>query len=253
MEMTPQIFTAKVMHKRLFPKINGFTYRVYYLALPLPAAPLPSRIQRFPGDDLGYRDGRPPEDWAREVLAERGLNEVARHILLITMPRVLGYVFNPVSFYLCFDEAKRLRAVINEVHNTFGEQHSYLCAHSDQRPIAAEDWLEAEKVFHVSPFLARSGHYRFRFDVKDETLGIWIDYYDKESQKQLITALTGRLEPLTRKALVRSFLTHPLITLKSTGLIHWQAIKLMKKGVRYIRKPEALPQKLTFSRNLTKM
>jgi DUF1365 family protein len=253
MEIAPQIFTAKVMHKRLFPKINGFTYRVYYLALPLPAPPLPSLVQRFPADDLGYRDGRAPEIWAREVLAQYGFASTVRHILLITMPRVLGYVFNPVSFYLCFDEENHLRAVINEVHNTFGEQHSYLCAHADKRPITAEDWLEAEKVFHVSPFLERSGHYRFRFDVQHTALGIWIDYYDKEHNKQLITALTGQLSPLTRGALIGAFWAHPLITLKSIALIHWQAIRLMKKGVRYLRKPESLPQKLTVSKDVTKM
>ena len=253
MELTPQLFTAKVMHKRLFPKVNAFTYGVYYVVMPLPAAQLPSMVQRFPADDVGYRDGRAPELWAREMLQRHGLAEQVAHVVLVTMPRVLGYVFNPVSFYLCMDSEKNLRAVICEVHNTFGEQHSYLCMHQDRRAIAAEDWMGAEKLFHVSPFLKREGSYRFRFDVKEHKLGICIDYYDMDHHKQLLTSLMGTLSPLTRAALVRAFWLHPLISLKAMALIHWQALKLLAKGIRYIPKPKALAETLTASRDLTKM
>jgi uncharacterized protein len=253
MEIAPQIFTAKVMHKRLFPKVNAFTYGVYYVATPLPAAPLPSMVQRFPANDLGYRDGRAPELWAREILEQHGITEQVAHIVLITMPRVLGYVFNPVSFYLCMDSDKNLRAVICEVHNTFGEQHSYLCMHQDMRAISAEDWMGAEKLFHVSPFLKREGSYRFRFDIQQQKLGIWIDYYDKENNKQLITSLIGKLSPLTRAGLARAFWSHPLITLKAIALIHWQALKLLAKGIKYVPKPKAFSEKITLSRSFTKM
>ncbi len=253
MEITPQIFTAKVMHKRLFPKENAFTYGLYYLAMPLPARALPGRIHQFPLGDLGYRDGRCPERWARELLTPYALAEKTADIMLLTMPRVLGYVFNPVSFYLCFDIQGQLIAVICEVHNTFGEQHSYLCYHADHRPINAEEWLEAEKMFHVSPFLERRGHYRFRFDIQHEKLGIWIDFYDHASQKQLITSLTGMLEPLNRKSLLAAGWKHPLITLKAITLIHWQAFKLVAKGINYIPKPQALQDKISATGDLTKM
>jgi len=253
MEVAPQIFTARVVHKRLFPKVNAFSYRVYYLALPLPAMSLPSLAQRVPVDDLGYRDGRPPEIWAREILERQGLSQKVSHIMLVTMPRVLGHVFNPVSFYLCLDAQKHLRAVISEVHNTFGEQHSYVCAHTDHRPIEAQAWLEAAKCFHVSPFLERSGYYRFRFDLKEARLGIWIDHYDVDNNKQLITSLIGELAPLDRRSLTLAFWGHPLVTLKAIALIHWQALKLLTKGIRYIRKPTALEEKLTVSKDLTKM
>jgi uncharacterized protein len=253
MEIVPQILTAKVMHKRLFPKVNAFTYRVYYLAMPLPAVPLPSVIQRFPKKDLGYRDGRCPEAWAREILDRYALSGKIAYIMLVTMPQVLGHVFNPVSFYLCLDDQKQLCSVISEVHNTFGEQHSYLCAHKDQRPIEAGEWLEAEKLFHVSPFLERNGKYRFRFDVQETALGIWIDYYDEENNKKLLTSLVGTLAPLDRHSLAKAFWKHPLITLKAILLIHWQAVKLVLKALRYIPKPKACTEKLTVSSDLTKM
>lgn len=252
MDVAPHIYTAKVMHKRLFPKINQFTYGVYYLALPLPAAPLPSHLLSFKEKDHGARDGSDISSWARTILSSYGLNEKVSRITLITMPRVLGYVFNPVSFFLCFDEANQLRAVICEVHNTFGEQHSYLCARADHAPILPDEWLSAEKLFHVSPFLPREGSYQFRFALTGDTLGIWIDYYDKESNKQLITALAGKLAPLNAASLRRAFWSHPLVTLKVITLIHWQAIKLVSKGIRYIVKPRQHDERISSTRDLTK-
>ncbi|HRJ12800.1 MAG TPA: DUF1365 domain-containing protein, partial [Alphaproteobacteria bacterium] len=236
-----QIFTAKVMHKRLFPKENHFAYGVYYLALPLPAQPLRSIWGSFDPADLGRRDGSDPHDWARAILSDYGINEMIKNITLITMPRILGYIFNPVSFYLCMDENGALRAVLCEVHNTFGEQHSYLCAHADRSPIAADAWLAAEKIFHVSPFLDRSGSYLFRFDMRDDKLGIWIDYHDAAAERQLLTSLIGKLEPLDRSSLRRAFWRHPLVTLKAITLIHWQAMKLFFKGIRYFCLPKQHP------------
>ena len=245
MDITPQIFTAKVMHKRLFPKENSFTYGVYYLALPLPAPEISNKIVQFDAKDLGYRDGRDPELYAKGILKEYGLEEKIHNIMLITMPKVLGYIFNPVSFYFCLDSEKHLRAVIAEVHNTFGEQHSYLCAHTNHTPIEAGDWLETTKLFHVSPFLERNGHYRFRFVLKKNKIGIWINYFDEEKNKQLYTSLTGNLTPLTKKSLRLAFWTHPLVTLKTILLIHWQALKLLKKKIVYQPKPKQFKERIS--------
>lgn len=250
MVTVPQLYLAQVMHKRLHPKENMFRYGVYYLVLPLPAATLPSWLSSFHAADVGPRDGSDPVAWARRILTDYDLNSVTKTITLITMPKVLGYVFNPVSFYLCLDEGQALRAVICEVHNTFGEQHSYLCAYPDHRPIMADQWLEADKVFHVSPFLPRQGYYKFRFDLKENKLGIWIDYFDTYNNRQLITSLTGRLVPLTPSSLTQAFWHHPLVTLKATVLIHWHAIKLLAKGITYLMKPVPILRNLTASRHL---
>lgn len=253
MVIAPQLYTAKVMHKRFFPKENAFHYGVYYLVLPLPAAEIPGLLASFHAKDVGKRDGSDPASWVRGILTEYGLNEKIKHIVLVTMPRILGYVFNPVSFYLCLDESQQLRAVLCEVHNTFGEQHSYLCANPDHRPITADQWLGADKVFHVSPFLPRHGDYKFRFDLRADKLGIWIDYYDAEHQKQLVTSLIGNFTPLTQKSLSQAFWRHPLVALKAITLIHWQAFRLVMKGIRYISRPEQLPSNITATRNLNKM
>lgn len=263
MDIEPQLYTAKVMHKRLFPKVNQFSYGVYYIALPLPSARLPQfgkwlgvnrkALLTFYDKDHGARDGSEVESWARNLLKQYGLHDPVQRIMLITMPRVLGYVFNPVSFYLCLDAEGKLRAVISEVHNTFGEQHNYVCAHEDGSPIEKNDWLNAEKLFHVSPFLEREGSYAFRFALEGEKLGVWIDYFDKDGDKQLITTLTGSLQPMTQASLRRIFWKHPLVTLKAISLIHMQALKLVSKRIRYIVKPPQKAQQHSASSNLTKM
>lgn len=253
MVITPQLYTAKVMHKRFFPKENAFHYGIYYFALPLPASSVPGCLASFHTKDVGKRDGSDPTPWVRNILADYDLDRKTQNIILVTMPRVLGYVFNPVSFYLCLDNANALRAVLCEVHNTFGEQHSYLCANPDHAPIIADQWLEAEKVFHVSPFLERCGNYKFRFDFTADKLGIWIDYYDIHQQKQLVTSLVGSFTPLTSRASRQAFWRHPLVAVKAITLIHWQALKLVMKGIRYIAKPSQLPQRISASRNLNKM
>lgn len=263
MDVVPQIFTAKVMHKRLFPKVNQFTYGIYYLALPLKALNKKPHIEdlalnhfapvSFYEKDHGAMDGSSSERWIRNILKEYGLDKVTKDIMLVCMPRVLGYVFNPVSFWLCLDKEGNLRAVLSEVHNTFGEHHSYLCAHKDHRPIKRDDVLEAEKLFHVSPFLKREGSYQFRFSLQSNNLGVWIDFYDGEGKKQLLTSLVGKLEPLTKSSLRKAFWQHPLVTLKAITLIHWQALKLVRKGIKYISKPVQKDEKLSSTHDLNKM
>jgi len=145
MGVEPQLLTGKVMHGRLFPKRNNFTYGIYYLTIPLSKlgnlqiahnrfAPL-----SFYDRDHGNCDGSDLESWARTILNDHNLDKANGDITLICMPRIFGYVFNPVSFWLCHDKKKNLRAVLCEVHNTFGERHTYICSHKDQRPITEKD------------------------------------------------------------------------------------------------------------------
>ena len=234
----PALFNAQVMHSRLFPKRNLFGYGLYYLVLPLPAPAIKGLCNSFDPSDVGARDGSDPLSWVRGILDAHEIGTDISDITLVTMPRVFGYVFNPASFYFCFDAARTLKAVLCEVHNTFGEQHSYLCRNEDRSPITADQWLTAAKIFHVSPFLEREGRYTFRFDLTEDRLGIWIDFYDAANHRQLVTSLTGTLAPLDPKSLSRAFWTHPLVPLKAIVLIHWQALKLIFKGIRHLSKPE---------------
>lgn len=240
----PQICFSKVMHGRLFPRVNKFTYGIYYMALPL------SRITdmvlpynrfgwlSFYDKDHGACDGSGLEQWARKILNDHNIKQADGEIVLMCMPRVMGYVFNPVSFWLCHDRHGGLRAVLCEVHNTFGERHTYICVHDNARVIDKDDVLKGEKLFHVSPFLPREGGYDFRFDVTDGSFGVWIDYYSAEGKKQLVTWLRGDYIEMNKASLRRAFWTYPMVTFKAVYLIHWQALKLIAKGIKYIHRPK---------------
>jgi DUF1365 family protein len=257
MDITPQLFRAEVMHKRLFPKVNRFRYSVYYVCLPLPVSGNDYGLQSkglisFLPNDHGPRDGSNLYEWAQDILKENGM-ESMQHIMLLAMPRILGYAFNPISMWFCLDSQYQPRAVICEVNNTFGESHSYLCAGLNGEVLTQDDVMVAEKQFHVSPFLPRGGRYSFRFAIKKEKLAVWIDYYDAENHLQLMTTLRGELEPLTRSSLRLAFWTHPLVTLKTISLIHWQALKLFAKGIRYIVKPQQKQERISVAHHVTKM
>jgi DUF1365 family protein len=256
---TPQLFFGKVMHSRLCPKRNSFTYSIYYLAFSLskikdlPIARNCFAPLSFHDRDHGHCDGSDLQDWAQNILADYNIKNPGGDIKLICMPRVLGYVFNPVSFWSCHDKEGHLRAVLCEVHNTFGERHTYLCAHEDHRPITADDILRGQKLFHVSPLLKREGHYTYRFDLSNDKFAVRIDYYNSEGQKQLATSLKGRFHPMNKATLRKALWTYPLVTFKAITLIHWQALKLLVKGVKFIPKPAQKPERISTTDNLTKM
>lgn len=238
------LFIAKVAHQRVRPKKNGFCYSVYYLSFPLrlwqtlgDAAVL--SLEKFNLFSLKKRDygkDAEPETWIRELLTSYDLAGIDGEVVLVTLPRVLGYAFNPVSFWFCLDKAGALRAVLAEVSNTFGERHCYLLFHDDKRIIANDDWLTARKVFHVSPFIEVNGYYQFRFAYGEDKIGVWINHYD-EGGLLLTTSMTGKRMALTSFNLMHCFVRYPLVTLKVISLIHYHALKLFLKGIRYRIKP----------------
>jgi uncharacterized protein len=231
---------------------NSFRYGVDYLMIdPEDTGRLPALFSRNRANLTALHDadhgGMPKAgrglDWARDVLTAHGVSAADGKILLMAQPRVLGHVFNPVSFWLCHGADGSLRAVIAEVTNTFGDRHSYLCAHGDQRPITREDTLGAQKIFHVSPFQKIAGGYEFRFDIRPDRVGIWIDY--SAGNGGLIATLTGPRRPLTNRAILRACLRRPFGSRRVLGLIHWQALKLWWKGARYNPRPVPPAEEVT--------
>jgi DUF1365 family protein len=246
MALSNGLLVSDVVHVRHVPKRHAFRYTVYYLCFPLSRmaeleAARPLSVNRtglfsFYEKDHGLGQAAPAEAWIRRRMDEWGLTAADGEVVLLTMPRVMGYVFNPVSFWFCLDKAGQLRAVYAEVNNTFGEQHGYWCFHDDQRPITRDDVLTTRKQFHVSPFFEVTGEYRFRFAYGEEKLGVWIDH-DAHGQHVLSTALTGKRQPLTTANLLYCFARYPLVTLKVIMLIHYHALRLVMKGIRYRTKP----------------
>lgn len=175
-------------------------------------------------------------DWVYKNLKLHKLQENVAKVYLLAQPRVFGYVFNPVSFWLCYDLKGKLKVVIAEVSNTFGDRHSYICAHEDAQEIKGEDLLHAKKVFHVSPFQSVKGQYKFRFNITEKNIDILIDY--SAADNGVLATLTGKRQTLTNWSILKLLLRRPLGSVRVIGLIHFQAIKLWFKGAEYRRRPK---------------
>ena len=164
-------------------------------------------------------------------------NEPFSAVWLQTFPRVLGYVFNPVSFWYGYRADGALIAILAEVCNTFGERHNYLLAHPDERPIEDGECFERDKVFHVSPFFPVHGSYRFRFNLEAGRPRARIDYGDAGGDL-LRTTVSGVPAPLTGRRALSTFLRYPLLTVGIVARIHWQAARLyFGKRVQFFKKP----------------
>jgi uncharacterized protein len=241
------IYVGTVMHARLRPFKHRFAYRVFTLLLDLDALDDPARRPRllarnrfglFSIDDRdhGPRDGRPLRPWVEAALAKGGVDTGGGPITMLCFPRILGYVFNPLTIYWCRDREDRLRAVLYEVKNTFGDQHGYLVRVDPDRPGDAPVVQRAEKGFYVSPFIGMTATYRFRLRDPGETLSVLIRQNVPEGPI-LIATLDGARRTLSDAGLLRVFFTHPLMTLKVFGAIHWQAVRLWLKGAAFHRRP----------------
>lgn len=239
----PDHIAGQTYHGRRGAVAHGFSHSVDYLLLDAEAPvrrPWLFGRNRWGLFTLRDRDhGGPPGQgrgarWVRDALAERGIDPGGA-IWLLAQPRILGHVFNPVSFWLCHDPEDRLRVVIAEVTNTFGDRHSYLCHRDDLAPITSGDVLAARKVFHVSPFQPLSGDYAFRFDIGRAAIAIRIEY--RTGDERLVATLTGPRRPLTTGAMIGAALRRPLGSRRVLALIHWQALRLWWKGAPYRRRP----------------
>jgi DUF1365 family protein len=245
---TVEHIAGQTFHGRRGPVNNLFTYAVDYVLFDaeakLQTPRLLSRDKRNIAS-LSDRDhgGMPGQGrgavWVREVLAEHQLEGVTDgRLMLLTQPRVLGHLFNPVSFWLCHDKAGALRAMVAEVNNTYGDRHSYLCVKPDRSAILPSDELQARKIFYVSPFQPVEGDYSFHVEMTPDKVNIRIGYrQDTEAENAgLVATLTGARKPLGNAAILRAMVAR-MGSRRVLALIHWQALKLWWKGARFRNRP----------------
>ena len=266
--MTETIFElcrGRVMHARLKPFIHRFVYRVFCIRLRVDQmTKLPDfnswlfgfdkkRIVSFQSRDHGARDGSDLVVWLSKTLNESGITFETGPIWLQCFPRVLGYVFNPVSFWYVHDKQGTLRVLVAEVNNTFGQRHQYVLTAAKLGVIQQDSALECRKVFHVSPFCEVEGTYRFTLSRRGTQERMAIDYYDAIDHPVALlkTAIVVQAMPFTTRALLASVLAMPMMTLGVMWRIHLQAFKLWRKGAQYHPVPPLPNQEVTNNRKVS--
>jgi hypothetical protein len=237
------IYTGYVIHKRFKPKIHFFKYKVFSILLDLSEIDLLDKslkifsynkfnVISFYDADHGPRDGTSLKKWVVKNLIENQIDSRDIKIKLLCYPRILGYVFNPLSVFFIYNKNSELISILYEVKNTFNEQHTYIFKTKENNNIIEN---VCKKKFHVSPFIHMDCKYFFKILKPGNKISLKIDQYDNAG-KILYASQDGNRTELNNKNLVLSYLRHPLMTFKIIAAIHFEAFKLWIKGIKFIKK-----------------
>jgi DUF1365 family protein len=192
--------------------------------------------------DHGNRDGSSLVSWVKKNLKDNNINCENVKIKLLCYPRILGYVFNPLSIFYIYDESEKLVCILYEVKNTFGEQHTYIFKVDNDQKLYQHN---CSKKFHVSPFIEMNCKYFFRLLKPGEKISVIIDQYQTD-EKILYASQDGQRVDFNTKELIKSYLKHPLMTFKIISAIHFEAFKLWLKGIKFIKKKIKMKNNITF-------
>ena len=238
------IYEGEVFHSRLTPKTHNFKYRVFCINFNL--CKINSIFKNIPIFSLNkfnifsffYKDHGPKnchnlQKWVIDTLQEAGIKEKVYSIYLLAYPRILGYVFNPLSVYTCLNKKNQIIAQIYEVHNTFKQRHFYLTKNTFE---IKNHQIKISKSLHVSPFMSLQGFYKFRSFKKNKDLSIFIEYFSKK--EKLFASFTAKKKKLSTGRLLLNFLIYPFMTIKVILGIHLEAIFLYLKGIKIYKCPD---------------
>ena len=254
MDITPvptsALYVGSVMHRRTTPRRHRLRYRAFWLLIDLDETGPLDRLRLFSRNrfnlisfhDADHGDGKHSlRAYVERTLGENAIAWDGGRIALLCMPRILGYVFNPLSIYFCYRRDGSIAALLYEVRNTFGQMHSYLL------PVAAQTLpirQRCDKAFYVSPFLGMDLTYDFRVAPPSDNVSVVVSA-DSPRGPVLVASLVGERRALSDRALALALFTHPLLTLKVTGAIHWEALKIWWKGIRLEPRPPAPARPVT--------
>jgi DUF1365 family protein len=253
-EFRSSVFEGRVFHQRLRPCKHRLSYRVFSMLVDLDELPRlhhqlkffsHNRFNLFSFWDKDYGCGGDASlaQYARNTLSEAGLDLANGSVKLLCYPRLFGYAFNPLSVYYCYDPADALKAIIYEVSNTFGERHSYLIKVDEDggRPVRHS----CKKDFYVSPFMDMDATYHFRITPPSDRLTVFIDQHD-DTGLLLKASFSGHSKVLSDKLLMSLLLRYPLMSVKIIGGIHWEALKLWRKGLKIFARPAPPKSPITY-------
>jgi uncharacterized protein len=243
------IYSGTITHTRVRPVHHRLRYRGLYLLFDLDELPALTRDLRlfstrgfnlfgFCARDHGNGSDELLRSQIETQLRRAGIEPDGGAIRLLCMPRVLGTAFNPLSVYFCHHVDGTLAATIYEVHNTFGERHSYVI------PVATDGTGSVSRIirqscaksFYVSPFMDMALTYHFRVKPPEERVSVAIETRDDETLL-MTAAFSGTRVALSDANLLRMFVRHPLLAAQVLGGIHWEALKLWRKGLKLRPRP----------------
>tara|TARA_B100000029_G_scaffold229385_1_gene226928 strand:+ start:1966 stop:2736 length:771 start_codon:yes stop_codon:yes gene_type:complete len=246
------IYSGFITHRRFKPKRHFFTYKTFSLLIDLKEIrSLEKKIKFFSYNKLnilsfydtdhGPRDGSSLTEWVKKTLLNANIDIGSGNIKLLCYPRFFGYVFNPLSIFYCYNDALQLKAILYEVKNTFNEQHTYVFSASPKSNLI---FHKCNKKFYVSPFMEMKTFYNFRLLNPGKIINIFIKQKDDEGT--LLTACqVGKRIEMTSKNLFFQFLKHPLMSFKVIMAIHFEALRLWVKGVKFVQRKKKIKDDLS--------
>lgn len=247
-------YFGEVVHQRFSPRRHHLRYRVFQGLFDLDELPSLGRKLRlfshnranvfaFHDSDHGNGDGETLRAYVENLLVQAGLSVDGGRIALLCMPRILGFVFNPLSVFYCYTRQGDLIATLYEVNNTFGQRHSYLIPVGTTTGERVDQMCKKE--FYVSPFMDMDMTYDFRLTLPGATLATSINGNSADGPPLIFASFTGARRELSDMTLVTALATHPLLTLGVVAAIHWEAVKLLAKGMRIRHRPPLPPAAVT--------
>ena len=253
MGLRTSIFDGVVVHSRLIPKKHNFKYKVFSILFNIDDLRNISNknlffsynkfnLFSFFDRDHGEKDGSNPRSWILKIAKKQNINTDNLKIFCLCYPRILGYAFNPISTWFIYDK-KCLKMIVYEVRNTFGEDHSYSFKIDGDFDF---DNHKTKKLMHVSPFISMDGEYKFSTKINENKVSIVIKGFIEK--KHLITAsFKGKYSPFNDKRLLINFVKYPFLTLKVTYGIHFQALILWLKNIKYIKHKQSKYYKISYN------
>ena len=252
--MNSCIYNGEVTHTRFKPVRHFLKYKTFSLLIDLDEINFLDKsigifshnkfnIFSFYDKDHGDRDGGNLKDWVISNLKKFQIKENITNIKVLCYPRILGYVFNPLSIFYCYEKDK-LVAIFYEVKNTFNEQHTYIFKIKNNEEIIQK----CRKKFYVSPFMDMETFYNFKLLNPNDKLSVFIKQTDADGT--ILTATqTGDKKEFSFKQLAINFIKYPLMTIKIISSIHYEALLLWKKGAIYRKREVKLKNNLSFEEN----
>jgi DUF1365 family protein len=249
------IYDGHVTHRRFTPLRHFFSYKTFSILFDLDELEELNKkiiffslnsfnLFSFYNKDHGERDGSNLKDWVKEIFKKYNLDLKISSVKLLCFPRVFGYVFNPLSVFYCYENSK-LKAILYEVKNTFNEQHTYIFLVDENFKIISQN---CNKKFYVSPFIEMKTFYNFRLSEPNEQLRILIKQTNSLKEKVLVACQIGKKKTLSSKELLKNLFTHPLMTFKIITAIHFEALRLWRKGATFKKRKAKIKNNMSLEK-----